>query len=68
MARWARSIGSGVRVTTYWAFASSNAASIRLHAKFGFRHVGVLQGVGCKFGRWIDTVIMQRTLYAGDQT
>lgn len=46
---------------------SGNTASIRLHAKLGFRHVGVLQGVGCKFGRWIDTVIMQRALYTDDQ-
>jgi phosphinothricin acetyltransferase len=43
---------------------SSNVASIRLHAKFAFREIGVLEGVGRKFGRWIDTVIMQRALYS----
>jgi|SRR5579863_2642096 len=43
---------------------SGNTASIRLHAKLGFRPTGVLEGVGRKFGRWIDTVIMQRTLHA----
>jgi L-amino acid N-acyltransferase YncA len=41
---------------------SGNIASVRLHAKFGFRTVGVLERVGRKFGRWIDTVIMQREL------
>jgi L-amino acid N-acyltransferase YncA len=41
---------------------SSNIASIRLHEKFGFRTVGVLEEVGRKFGRWLDTVIMQRVL------
>jgi len=41
---------------------SGNLASIRLHEHFGFRHVGVLQGVGFKFGRWVDTVLMQREL------
>ncbi len=46
---------------------SANLASIRLHAKFGFREVGVLEGVGRKFGRWIDTVIMQRALYRDER-
>jgi phosphinothricin acetyltransferase len=41
---------------------SANRASIRLHQAFGFRHVGVLQGVGAKFGAWFDTVLMQREL------
>ena len=39
---------------------SGNAASIRLHAAFGFHTVGVLQKVGRKFGQWVDTVITQR--------
>ncbi len=43
---------------------SGNAASIRLHQRFGFRRAGVLEAVGRKFGRWIDTVIMQRVLYS----
>lgn len=41
---------------------SENAASIRLHEGAGFAHVGVLRDVGLKFGRWLDTVIMQRSL------
>ena len=44
---------------------SANAASIKLHEAMGFRHVGVLEGVGFKFGRWVDTVLMQRTLNSG---
>ncbi len=47
---------------------SANTASVRLHAKFGFRHAGVLQSVGFKFGRWIDTIFMQRALGPGDVT
>ncbi len=46
---------------------SGNAASVRLHAALGFRHTGVFESVGWKFGRWLDTVLMQRTLGAGDQ-
>ena len=43
---------------------SANAASIGLHAALGFRHVGTLQAVGFKFGRWVDSVLMQRALDA----
>jgi L-amino acid N-acyltransferase YncA len=39
-----------------------NHASIKLHRKFGFRHVGTLQRVGFKFGGWVDSVLMQRAL------
>lgn len=44
---------------------SAHVASIRLHEQAGFRLVGVLENVGCKFGRWLDTVIMQRELGEG---
>jgi L-amino acid N-acyltransferase YncA len=44
---------------------SANAASIRLHRKHGFRHVGTLPAVGFKFGRWVDSVLMQRELGKG---
>jgi phosphinothricin acetyltransferase len=46
---------------------SANAASIGLHASLGFRFVGTLRAVGFKFGRWVDTVMMQRELGAGDR-
>jgi L-amino acid N-acyltransferase YncA len=45
---------------------AENSASIRLHATLGFRHVGVLKSVGNKFARWLDVVLMQRTLGPGD--
>ena len=41
---------------------SANVESVRLHAAHGFRMVGTLEGVGLKFGRWLDTVMMQRAL------
>ena len=40
-------------------------ASIRLHEALGFRHMGVFEGVGFKFGRWIDIVLMQHALGEG---
>lgn len=49
---------------------SANTASVRLHTRLGFANVGVLRDVGFKFGRWLDTVIMQRALHppAGSPT
>ncbi len=45
---------------------SANAASIGLHARHGFLRVGTLRSSGYKFGRWVDTVLMQRPLGPGD--
>ena len=45
---------------------SANAGSVGLHASHGFLRAGTLRSVGYKFGRWVDSVIMQRPLGAGD--
>jgi L-amino acid N-acyltransferase YncA len=45
---------------------SANAASIGLHRSFGFTSVGNVRSAGFKHGRWVDTVLMQRALGAGD--
>lgn len=47
---------------------TDNAASIGLHQALGFQHAGVLHAVGHKFGQWVDTVLMQRSLGEGDST
>jgi phosphinothricin acetyltransferase len=44
----------------------AQTASIGLHASLGFLRAGMLRSVGFKFGRWIDTLIMQRPLGRGD--
>jgi L-amino acid N-acyltransferase YncA len=44
---------------------SANAASIELHRRAGFRMVGTFDNVGFKFGRWLDSVLMQRPLGVG---
>ena len=41
-------------------------ASIALHTACDFTHSGRLVAVGRKFGRWLDTVYMQRAIGAGD--
>lgn len=47
---------------------SANAASIGLHASQGFLRVGILRSTGFKFGRWVDSMLMQRPLGKGDGT
>jgi phosphinothricin acetyltransferase len=39
-----------------------NRASIALHRSCGFRTIGVLEAVGHKHSRWVDSVLMQRAL------
>ena len=45
---------------------SAQSASIGLHRRAGFTFVGTIHSVGYKHGRWLDSVIMQRALGAGD--
>ena len=47
---------------------SANAGSIGVHIKTGFAMVGTHPNVGFKFGRWLDTVMMQRPLGEGATT
>ncbi len=46
---------------------SDNIGSIGMHASLGFQRAGVMRACGVKFGRWLDVVIMQRPLGAGDR-
>jgi len=41
---------------------ASNAPSIALHVKFGFEEVGRMPGVGTKFGKPLDLLLMQKVL------
>ena len=47
---------------------SANASSIELHRALGFSMIGTFADCGFKFGRWLDSVFMQRTLGAGSNT
>ena len=44
------------------AIDAENEASLRLHESLGFARVGTLPQVGFKFGRWLGTVLMQKSL------
>jgi L-amino acid N-acyltransferase YncA len=45
---------------------SSQFASISMHRRAGFRFCGTIHSVGYKFGRWLDSVIMELPLGQGD--
>ncbi len=48
--------------------AADNAASIALHARFGFIVAARLPEVGAKFGRWLDLVFVHRLLGDGPES
>jgi L-amino acid N-acyltransferase YncA len=47
---------------------TANVSSVELHRALGFRMVGTFDNVGFKFGRWLDSVLMQRPLGTGANT
>lgn len=44
------------------AIDATNAASVALHERLGFKHAGTLPQVGFKFGRWLDLAFYQLVL------
>jgi phosphinothricin acetyltransferase len=47
---------------------SNQAASIGVHRACGFNDAGNLRNIGWKFGRWLDTPLMQLALGPGAMT
>lgn len=47
---------------------SANHGSIGVHEAAGFKQVALLPAIGLKFGRWVDSVMMQRPLGEGQTT
>lgn len=45
---------------------SANAGSVGVHRALGFEQVGVIRSCGWKFERWLDIVLMEKALGAGD--
>jgi phosphinothricin acetyltransferase len=64
----ARAEATGVRKLIAVIGDSANAGSVGVHRSLGFAHVGVLKSCGWKFGRWLDVVLMDKALGAGDGT
>lgn len=64
----ARCEAAGFRQMVAVIGGSDNHGSIALHRACGFYDAGMLKATGFKFGRWLDTVLMQRELGAGERT
>jgi L-amino acid N-acyltransferase YncA len=61
-------VAAGIREVVAVIATGGDDASLRLHRRLGFREVGRLERVGFKFGRWLDTIILQRSLGDGTTT
>jgi L-amino acid N-acyltransferase YncA len=59
---------AGVRKLIAVIGDSGNAGSIGVHRALGFTRAGVLRDCGWKFGRWLDVVLMEKSLGAGSAT
>ena len=59
---------AGVRKVMAVIGDSANAGSIGVHKALGFEPAGVINDCGWKFERWLDIVLMQKTLGLGAST
>ena len=59
---------AGVRRVMAVIGDSANAGSIGVHKALGFEVAGTIPACGWKFDRWLDIVLMQRSLGVGDST
>ena len=64
----ARSEAAGARQMLAVIGDSTNLASIGVHRSLGFAHSGTIRSAGRKRDRWLDVVIMQKSLGRGDST
>jgi len=58
----------GVRKVMAVIGDSGNQGSIGVHRALGFSQVGVIASCGWKFGRWLDIVLMEKSIGLGDTT
>ncbi|MBX3194531.1 MAG: N-acetyltransferase family protein [Schumannella sp.] len=58
----ARSKAAGIKEVIAVIADKGAEASIRMHERFGFRQIGHMGRVGFKFGRWLGTVLLQKSL------
>jgi L-amino acid N-acyltransferase YncA len=59
---------AGVRKLIAVIGDSENVRSIGVHRAVGFRHVGTIESCGWKFGRWLDIVLMEKSIGQGSRT
>ena len=59
---------AGVRKLIAVIGDSANVGSVGVHRSVGFSHVGTLKSCGWKFDRWLDVVMMDKSLGLGDSS
>ena len=59
---------AGVRKLIAVIGDSANAGSVGVHHSCGFSHVGTLANCGWKFNRWLDVVLMEKSLGMGSSS
>jgi len=64
----AQAEAAGIRKLIAVIGDSANAASVGVHRSLGFESVGVLKSCGWKFGKWLDVVLMDKSLGESDLT
>lgn len=64
----AQAEAAGIRKLIAVIGDSANAGSIGVHKAQGFSQVGIFKSCGWKFGRWLDIVLMEKFIGAGDGT
>lgn len=57
---------AGVRKLIAVIGDSANTGSVAVHRSAGFSEVGILKSCGWKFERWLDVVMMDKSLGLGD--
>jgi phosphinothricin acetyltransferase len=57
-----RSKAAGIKEVVAVIADRGAEASIAIHEHFGFKEIGRMGKVGFKFGRWLGTVLMQKSL------
>jgi len=61
-------VTAGVRKLIAVIGDAANAGSIGLHRKQGFEDAGAIRNCGWKFDRWLDIVLMEKTIGEGART
>mgnify|MGYP000095936012 CR=1 FL=1 len=64
----ARLQAGGVRKVMAVIGDSANAGSVGVHKALGFSQVGIVTSCGWKFDRWLDIVLMEKSLGEGDSS
>jgi L-amino acid N-acyltransferase YncA len=58
----------GVRKVMAVIGDSANTGSVGVHRSAGFEQAGLIESCGWKFGRWLDIVLMQKSIGEGNTT